>query len=256
MPQAVARIDDICEASDVILVARGDLGVEMDLTAVPLIQKEIVRAAHDAAKPCIVATQMLQSMIESPSPTRAEVSDVANAIMDGADCVMLSGETAVGKYPVGAVHILADIAVKTEDWRIKQGYMTPPPKKLRAVHHRTAALAHGAREIVADINAKLVFAWSQAGGSARYLSKYRLGVPIVAFSSDPAAVRRMALYRGVTPLEANIPGHYDDLPVLIDRIAAEKNLADPGDRILLCAGAPIGIVGVTNALSVHTIGKL
>jgi pyruvate kinase len=127
---------------------------------------------------------------------------------------------------------------------------------MQEVHNRTAALAHGARDVVADVNAKLVFVWSQAGGSARYLSKYRLGVPIVAFSSDPAAVRRMALYRGVTPLEAAIPRHYDDLPTHVDRIAAEYALAAPGDRVALLAGAPLGIVGVTNSLSVHTIGKV
>jgi pyruvate kinase len=256
MPQAVQNLDAIVEASDAVLVARGDLGVEMDLTAVPLIQKEIVHAAHDAAKPCIVATQMLQSMVDNPSPTRAEVSDVANAIMDGADGVMLSGETAVGKYPVGAVHVLADIAEKTEEYRIKKGMVTPPPRLMQVVHNRTSALAHGARDVVADTNARMVFVWSQAGGSARYLSKYRLGVPIVAFSSDLCAVRRMALYRGVTPIAAQIPAHYDDLPDLIDHIAAEQSLAQPGDRVVLLAGSPLGIIGVTNSLSVHTIGKL
>ena len=255
-PQAVEAIESIIEASDAVLVARGDLGVEMDLTTVPLIQKHIVHAAHDAGKPVIVATQMLQSMVDNPTPTRAEVSDVANAILDGADAVMLSGETAVGKYPVGAVHTLTEIAEKTEIYRHIHHLIPPPPKLLQRVHHRTAAIAHGARDVVDDINARILFVWSQAGGSARYLSKYRLDVRIVALSNDPAAVRRMALYHGVTPLLAEIPPHFDDLPVFIDRIAAEHKLASPGDRVVICAGAPLGIIGVTNSLSVHTLGKV
>ncbi len=256
MPQAVENLQSIVEVSDAVLVARGDLGVEMDLTAVPIIQKEIVAAAHEAGKPVIVATQMLQSMVDNPTPTRAEVSDVANAIFDGADAVMLSGETAVGKYPAGAVLVLTEIAQHTEEYIFRKGMQPPPPKLLQMVHHRTAAIAHGARAIVQDINAKLVVVWSQAGGSARYLSKNRFAVPIVALATDTAAVRRMALYYGIIPLQAEIPGHFDDLPLLVDRICAENQFAEPGDRVIIAAGAPLGIVGVTNSLSVHTVGKV
>jgi len=256
MPQAVRDLPAIIEASDAVLVARGDLGVEMDLTQVPIIQKEIVQASHEAGKPVIVATQMLQTMVDNPSPTRAEVSDVANAILDGADAVMLSGETAVGKYPVGAVHVLNEIAVHTEDYILRKGITTPAPKLLQMIHHRTAAVAHGARAIVQDINARLVVVWSQAGGSARYISKHRFGVPVVALSTDPGAVRRMALYYGIMPLQSDIPGHYDDLPLLVDNICADHKLAEPGDRVVIAAGAPLGIVGVTNSLSVHTVGKV
>ncbi len=256
MPEAVQNLAPIIEASDAVLVARGDLGVEMDLTSVPIIQKEIVAAANEAGKPVIVATQMLQSMVDNSSPTRAEVSDVANAILDGADAVMLSGETAVGKYPVGAVHVLNDIAAHTEEFAARNEIQPPPPKLLQMVHHRTAAIAHGARAVVQDINAKNVIVWSQAGGSARYLSKNRFPVPIIALSTDPAAVRRMALYFGVWPIQAEIPGHYDDLPLLVDRICAEHEFAAPGDRVVICAGAPLGIVGVTNSLSVHTVGRI
>ncbi len=255
MPEAVQNLAAIIEASDAILVARGDLGVEMDLTAVPIIQKEIVHQSHEAGKPVIVATQMLQTMVDNPSPTRAEVSDVANAIFDGADAVMLSGETAVGKYPVGAVHVLTEIAQHTEAYIKRKGISFPPPKLLQMIHHRTAAIAHGAKEVVQDINAKLVVVWSQAGGSARYLAKQRFGVPIIALSTDAASVRRMALYYGITPLQAEIPGHFDDLPLLVDRICAEHQIAEPGDRVVIAAGAPLGIVGVTNSLSVHTVGK-
>ena len=237
-------------------MARGDLGVEMELTQVPIIQKEIVRAAHEAGKPVIVATQMLQTMVEHSSPTRAEVSDVANAILDGADAVMLSGETAVGKYPVGAVMVLTEIAQHTEAYIDRTGAVQMAPKLLQMIHHRTAAIAHGARAVVEDINAKLVIVWSQAGGSARYISKNRFRVPVVALSTDPAAVRRMALYYGITPLQSTIPGHFDDLPLLVDQICAEHRLAEPGDRVVIAAGAPLGIVGVTNSLSVHTVGKV
>jgi pyruvate kinase len=255
MPEAVQNLAAIIEASDVVLVARGDLGVEMDLTAVPVIQKEIVHLSNEAGKPVIVATQMLQTMVDNPSPTRAEVSDVANAIFDGADAVMLSGETAVGKYPVGAVHVLTEIAQHTEAYIHRKGISFPSPKLLQKIHHRTAAIAHGAKEIVQDINAKLVVVWSQAGGSGRYLSKQRFEVPIVALSTDASAVRRMAMYYGVTPLQAEIPGHFDDLPLLVDRLCADHSLAEPGDRVIIAAGAPLGIVGVTNSLSVHTVGK-
>lgn len=254
MPQAIRDLPAIIEASDVVLVARGDLGVEMDLTQVPIIQKEIVLASQEAGKPVIVATQMLQTMVDNPSPTRAEVSDVANAILDGADAVMLSGETAVGKYPVGAVLVLTEIAKHTEDYTLRKGITPPPPKLLQMIHHRTAAIAHGAKAVVEDINARLVVVWSQAGGSARYISKHRFGVPVVALSTDPSAVRRMALYYGIIPLQATIPGHFDDLPLLVDEICETHKLAAPGERVLICAGAPLGIVGVTNSLSVHTVG--
>jgi pyruvate kinase len=255
MPEAVQNLAAIIEATDVVLVARGDLGVEMDLTAVPVIQKEIVHLSNEAGKPVIVATQMLQTMVDNPSPTRAEVSDVANAIFDGADAVMLSGETAVGKYPVGAVHVLTEIAQHTEAYIHKKGISFPPPKLLQRIHHRTAAIAHGAKEIVQDIDAKLVVVWSQAGGSGRYLSKQRFDVPVIALSTDAGSVRRMAMYYGVTPLQAEIPAHFDDLPVLVDKLLAEHGLAEVGDRVIIAAGAPLGTVGVTNSLSVHTVCK-
>jgi len=256
MPQAVKQLASIVEVSDAVLVARGDLGVEMELTEVPLIQKEIVQAAHEAGKPVIVATQMLQTMVENSSPTRAEVSDVANAIFDGADAVMLSGETAVGKYPVEAVQVLTQIAQKTEEYIERKGIRVQAPKLLQMVHHRTAAVAHGAKAVVEDIDAKLVVVWSQAGGSARYFSKHRFSVPVLGLSTDPAAVRRMALYYGIIPLQAMLPGHFDDLPLLVDEICADQQLAKTGERVVIAAGAPLGIIGVTNSLSVHTVGKV
>ena len=255
MPQAVEDIAAIVEVSDGVLVARGDMGVEMELTSVPFIQKGIISAAHEAGKPVIVATQMLQSMIENPTPTRAEVSDVANAILDGADAVMLSGETAVGKYPQEAVATLNDIARKTEQYIVSKSLVTRPPKLLQMSFHRTAAIAHGALAIAKDVNARIVVVWSQAGGSARYLSKNRFPVPILALSTDEAAVRRMALYFGVTPMRAEIPKHFDDLPAMVDDLLRRMGWAQTGDRVVIAAGAPLGTAGATNSLGVHTIGS-
>ena len=255
MPQAVDEIHNILQASDAVLVARGDMGVEMELTSVPLIQKNIVRAAHEAGKPVIVATQMLQSMVESPTPTRAEVSDVANAILDGADAVMLSGETAVGKYPVEAVRTMRDIADKTEDYIVRQDITTEPPRLLQMSYHRTAAVAHGALAIARDVNARLVVVWSQAGGSARYLSKNRFPMQIVALSTDQAAVRRMSMYYGVLPMRADIPRHFDDLPAMVDELLLSKGWVQSGDRVIIAAGSPLGTAGATNSLSVYTIGE-
>ncbi len=254
MPQAIDDLDAIIEASDVVLVARGDLGVEMDLTAVPLLQKKIVAACHEAGVPVIVATQMLQSMVDNASPTRAEVSDVANAILDGADAVMLSGETAVGKYPVGAVLVLQEIAAQTESYIIKQGLGFAAPKLLQMTHNRTAAIAHGAYNIAADVDARLVVVWSQAGGSARYMSKNRFNIPIIALSTDFAAVRRMAMFFGVRPVRADLPKHFDDLPAMVDELLTRYGWAQNGDRVVIAAGAPLGTAGVTNSLSVHTVG--
>ena len=255
MPQAVQEIHNILQASDAVLVARGDMGVEMELTSVPLIQKDIVRAAHEAGKPVIVATQMLQSMVESPTPTRAEVSDVANAILDGADAVMLSGETAVGKYPIEAVRTMRDIADKTEDYIVRQDITTEPPRLLQMSYHRTAAVAHGALAIARDVNARLVVVWSQAGGSARYLSKNRFPMQIVALSTDEAAVRRMSMYYGVLPMRADIPRHFDDLPAMVDELLLGKGWVQSGDRVIIAAGSPLGTAGATNSLSVYTIGE-
>ncbi len=253
MPQAVEDLPAILEVSDAVLVARGDLGVEMELTSVPLIQKDIVNAAHEAGKPVIVATQMLQSMVEKAVPTRAEVSDVANAIFDGADALMLSGETAVGKFPLEAVRILRRIANKTERYIVNKGIETVPPRLLQMNYHRTAALAHGALAIAKDSNARMVVVWSQAGGAARYLSKNRLPIPVVALSTDAAAVRRMSLYYGVTPLQAEIPKHFDDLPAMVDDLLCRLDWARTGDRVIIVAGAPLGAAGVANSLSMHTI---
>jgi pyruvate kinase len=265
-PQAVAEIDGILEASDGIMVARGDLGVEMDLAQVPVIQKRLITAAHEHGKQVIVATQMLQSMIESPVPTRAEVSDVANAIFDGADAVMLSGETAVGKYPLGAVEMMARVARETQGHlcettllgnHIDPGSVATRVQFKRQKHvtkYRTAALARAVTGIVVDLEAKLVVNWSEAGGGARFLSLNRLSVPILAFSSSKEALRKMSLLFGVAPCYLERPRSTEEFLTKVDYFVTETGFAVKGDATVVVKGDPIGTIGVTNEIRVHYVG--
>ncbi|MBL0927358.1 MAG: pyruvate kinase [Phycisphaerales bacterium] len=275
-PQAVRNIDPILSVSDAIMVARGDLGVEMDLAQVPTVQKKLIAAAHRRGKPAIVATQMLESMISSASPTRAEVSDVANAILDGADAVMLSGETAVGKYPILAVDAMRRVAIATEESLRERGdherrpaasdlpAPPPPPADLPtapapAERQILPALALGAWTIAQQVGAKLVVIWSQRGGGARYLSRHDFGVPILAFSSDPHAVRRMCLLFGVFPQllpGEQIPEHRSDFAKVVDRLILDHQWATPGDPVVFLAGKPLSKPGTTNTVSVRFVGDL
>lgn len=254
-PQALDDLEAITRQADAVMVARGDLGVEMELATVPVIQKQIIALAHDHGKPVIVATQMLQSMIEAPSPTRAEVSDVANAIYDGVDAVMLSGETAVGRYPVQAVSMMALIARTTnQDLSRSPHQATRPPRRLQESQYRTAALAHGVNVVVRDLGAKLMGIWSQKGGGARYLSKNRPLIPIIAASSDPAVLCRMSLFYGVIPVLMDRPQHLEDFAAQMDRLIRERGWGQEGDQVVLVAGEPIGTPGVTNTLLIRQLG--
>lgn len=256
-PQAIAELESILQASDAVMVARGDLGVEMDLAGVPVIQKKIIERAHDHGKPVIVATQMLQSMIESSSPTRAEVSDVANAIIDGSDAVMLSGETAVGKYPSASVHVMAHTAEVTEAYAAERwGQHRRPPRNPRESRYRTAALAHGVSVVVRDLAARYVVMWSELGGGARLLSQNRLTVPILAVSSNPHALARMSLLFGVVPLHMPRPKDAEAFVARIDELLQQQKWAEPGDPIVMAHGEPLGIPGVTNKIRIHHVGDL
>jgi pyruvate kinase len=251
-PQALDHLESIVGASDAILVARGDLGVEMDLAKVPLIQKRITHICRDFGKPVIVATQMLQSMIGSPVATRAEVSDVANAIMDLTDAVMLSGETAIGKYPIKAAQTIQQIAQVTEACLEQENKVRP---KTIATDELvlTVAMAHSVGQIVDDIDAKLVVVWSQSGASARFLSKTRIDVPILALSSDQRACQQMCLHYGVIPRCKPIPEDIREFTHVVEQLIISRNWAQVGDRIVLVAGQPLGAAGTTNAIMVHTI---
>ncbi len=249
-PQALERIEEIIDVADAIMVARGDLGVEMDLPAVPIAQKRIARLCQAAGKPCIIATQMLETMTHSAVPTRAEVSDVANAVLDHADAVMLSGETAVGEFPVRTVEMMNEIVKQIQDYH---DATTQPMAVSYTPSPTTAALARAVREVieVEDIAAVAVF--SANGTTARVLAKNRIPRQILGISTSLASVRRMCLYYGVESVLADAPEHTRDVLELASQRMIERNIAKKGDKIVVLSGRPIGESGSTNTLVVHTI---
>lgn len=252
-PQATEHIDAIIEAADAVLVARGDLGIEMDLARVPLVQKKITRLCQNAGKPVIIATQMLQSMVDSPAPTRAEVSDVANAIFDSADCVMLSAETAIGRYPEPAVRMIARVGEQTERFLAT----APQRTDVRSPTMRrvTTAVAHGANLLARELNSKLVAVWTETGNTARLLSKHRLDQPVVGLSPDESVCRRMAMYYGVLPVEMKRNSSVLAMLQEIDGMLLSRNLAARGDLIIVVAGTHLDEPGATNALLIHLVGQ-
>jgi pyruvate kinase len=252
--EAWREIDAIIDNSDGLMVARGDLGVEMDVAQVPIIQKELIRRCQTAGKPVIVATQMLQSMIEQSSPTRAEVSDVANAIFDGTDAVMLSGETSVGRFPAGVVLMMAHIAEQTETYLNSHDSPREPALKLKTMQ-LSAAVAKGVWHIVQDLKAALVVIWSQTGATARIFSKIRFPTPIIALSSDHRALRRMALHYGVIPQEMAPPVDMAALVQQVDDLVRRRALALDGSRIVIVAGSSLGTPSTLNGIIIHTVGE-
>ena len=203
-------------------------------------------------KPVIVATQMLQSMIDSPSPTRAEVSDVANAIMDFTDAVMLSGETAVGKYPLEAVKTIRKVAKVTEEYLDRDDVVYPKIETADDLQ-LTAAMVHSIAQITEDIEIKLVALWSESGATARLLSKARIDYPVLALSSNERICRQMCLHYGVIPRCRPIPADNEQFTKLVNSLTLERHWAEADDTILLVAGQPIGTAGATNAVIVHKI---
>ena len=255
MPEAVKNIDSIIEASDGIMVARGDLGVEMDLAQVPVIQKYLIARAKQLGKPVIVATQMLETMVESPSPTRAEASDVANAIFDGTDAVMLSAETAVGKHPELVVETM-DRIIRIVESRVRDLPMEHYKPDLIELPHRSAALAHGVWHMAKDLDSKVVAVWSQAGGMARYLSQNRFRAMIYAYSSSLIACRRMTVLHGVQPRLAEPPvsGRLRDWTDMVEADLLARGLVVHGDPVILIAGKPLGGTSAQDSLSILRVG--
>lgn len=256
-PQAVANIEAIVDAADAVMVARGDLGVEMELARVPIVQKQIIEVCNRYGKPCIVATQMLESMIESSSPTRAETTDVANAVLDGAGAVMLSAETATGRHPALVVETMCRIARAAEDHLATLSPRSNAPQALRDQRYRTAALAHGAWHIAHDIGAELIVCWSEHGGGARYLSQNDFAIPIIAYTTSIKAARRMALLRGVTPIRTQPPetGRLRDWNTTVDADLVSRGWAVSGTPIVIVAGKPLGVAKVTTNVAVHYVGQ-
>jgi pyruvate kinase len=256
MPQAITNLDAILKATDAVMVARGDLGVEMDVAQVPVIQKFILAKCNALGKPCIVATQMLETMIESATPTRAEASDVANAVLDGCDAVMLSGETAVGAHPDVVVETMQRIIKVTEARMDQILHSTGLPTDMKEYPFRSAALAKGVWHMAEELEAKAIVVWSQAGGMARYLSQYNFRVPIYGYTSSSIASHRMALYGGVTPIYTQPPntGTLSDWTDQVEQLIESEGITQPGDSVLLVAGKPLGALLAQSTVSILRMG--
>ncbi len=256
MPQAIVNLDSIIQATDAVMVARGDLGVEMDVAKVPVIQKHILAKCTALGKPCIVATQMLETMIESATPTRAEASDVANAVLDGCDAVMLSGETAVGAHPDLVVETMQRIIKVTEARMDEVTHSQGVPTGMKEYPFRSAALAKGIWHMAEELNAKAIVVWSQAGGMARYLSQHNFRVPIYAYTSSRMASQRMSLYGGVTPIFTPPPesGRLRDWTNQVENLINAEGITEQGDSILLVAGKPLGALLAQSTISVLRMG--
>jgi len=248
-PQAVDNLEAIIDAFDGIMVARGDLGVELPLEAVPIVQKHAVELSRRMAKPVIVATQMLESMISSPIPTRAETSDVANAVLDGADAVMLSGETSVGEYPVITVQTMARIVASTEE----HGLERIPPLGTRP-RTQGGAITLAAADVAEFVEAKFLCVFTESGDSVRRMARLRHSIPILAFSPKESTRRRMAMSWGVRSFLVENVTHTDAMFEQVDDILLGNDLAAPGDKVIVIAGSPPGIAGSTNDLRVHRVG--
>jgi pyruvate kinase len=248
-PQAVENLEGIVAAFDGIMVARGDLGVELPIEEVPLVQKRCITLAREAAKPVIVATQMLDSMITNSTPTRAEATDCANAVLDGADALMLSGETSVGEFAIASVQVMARIIERTEEAMLDQ---IPPLK--HNPRTKGGAITKAAAEVGAIVGAKFLVAFTQSGDSARRMARLRSPIPILALTPEIPVYNQLALSWGVEPLI--IPGveHTDEMVKQVDNLMLSSKWAAKGDPIMIVAGAPPGIPGSTNAMRVHIVG--
>ncbi|WP_029149912.1 pyruvate kinase [Microbacterium indicum] len=248
-PQAVEVLEEIVEAFDGIMVARGDLGVELPLEAVPIVQKQAIEIARRLAKPVIVATQMLESMISSPVPTRAETSDVANAVLDGADAVMLSGETSVGEYPVVTVQTMARIVESTEEHGLERiAPMTSRPRT------QGGAITLAAVDVADFVDAKALCIFTQTGDSARRMSRLRSSRPMIGFTTTEETRRRMQLTWGIRSALVEPVEHTDRMFVQVDEYLLANELARVGDKVVVISGSPPGIAGSTNDLRVHRVG--
>jgi pyruvate kinase len=248
-PQAVENLVSIVDAFDGIMVARGDLGVELPIEDVPLVQKRCIELARDAAKPVIVATQMLDSMIANSTPTRAEATDCANAVLDGADALMLSGETSVGAFAIEAVQTMARIIQRTEEGGLE---------RIRPLQHeprtKGGAITKAAVEVGTIVGAKFLVAFTQGGDSARRMSRLRSPIPILALTPDNGTYNRLSLTWGVEPMITPVVSHTDEMVKQVDGLLLESKRTTIGDNVIIVAGSPPGIPGSTNAMRVHRMG--
>ena len=249
-PEAVAEIEAVLDAFDGAMVARGDLGIEMPLESVPLVQKRVVHLARERAKPVIVATQMLESMIRHSRPTRAEASDVANAVLDGADALMLSGETSVGMFPTEAVSTMSRIIAAAEAESL--GSIAPLAARPGT---RQEALAAAAASVARDLDARALVAFTQSGSTARCLAAHRAGIPLLAFTPEPRVRSQLALVWGVETFVVPGAPHTDAMIAQVDQALLALGRAARGDVVVIVAGSPPGTSGSTNMLRVHRVGE-
>ncbi|GBC93285.1 Pyruvate kinase [bacterium HR15] len=258
---ALDDLEEIIEVSDGIMVARGDLGVQVDLAEVPALQKRIIRQCNARAKPVITATQMLESMIREGRPTRAEVTDVANAVLDGSDALMLSGETAVGAYPAQAVRWMARIAEHAEEELLLLNRLTHPAGQTGEVritdapHSTTEAVARAACLVAQMVDAKAILTPTTSGGTPRWVSHFRPAQPILALTDNERVWRRLALLWGVAPLKIPHVSSTDEMTVQALLAARQTRLVHRGDRVVLTAGVPVNVPGNTNMIQVLTIDR-
>ena len=247
-PQAVQALPEVLDAFDGLMVARGDLGVELPLEQVPMVQKRAIDLARDRARPVIVATQMLESMISAPRPTRAEVSDVANAVLDGADALMLSAETSVGQFPAEAVGTMARIIEAAE-----REWLHAEPSLTRVPTTTGGAIARAAAEVGAIVGARALVAFTISGETARRLARYRSPIPLLAFTPQPATRSQLALTWGVETFIVPPARHTDEMVRQVETALLDIGRCRKGDKVVIVAGSP-GTTGKTNALRVHRIG--
>lgn len=249
-PSAVEKLEAIMHASDAVMVARGDLGVEIGPEYVPILQRKIMNAARQHQKPVIVATEMLQSMVTASRPTRAEAGDVATAVLDGTDAVMLSQETATGKHPTVVVRMMSRIIHEAE----ASAYYQPPKSEVHGARANVAeAIARNACDIARDIGARFIVAFTESGNTARYASKHRPTVPIIAFSPNDMTGRRLSLLWGVIPFHIEVMRDADDMVQRASMFLLANGFVSPGDRIVVIFGAPVGVAGTTNSIRVTVV---
>lgn len=252
-PQALEDLPAILEESEGVMVARGDLGVELPPERVPILQKEIIEQANEKGRLVIVATQMLESMLHEPRPTRAEASDVANAVIDGADALMLSGETAIGEYPVEAAQMMVRIIEEAEKSG-RHGDVGGRPSVRHVAPTHAHAISHAAREIVRDMALKAIVAFTRSGFTARLISKDRPSVPILAATPNEAVRRRLSLFWGVTPVLCPFVEDTDGMIEAVERELVARGYLQPGDPVLIMGGMPVTTRGPTNFLKIHIVG--
>jgi len=246
--EGLQNVDEIIDVADGIMIARGDLGVEIPVQDVPIVQKQIIAKCNAVGKPVITATQMLDSMIRNPRPTRAEATDVANAIFDGTDAIMLSGETAAGQYPVEAVTMMASIAREADKAALNNVW-----QRQITVKSITEAISHATYSIASELNAKAIITATKSGYTARAVAKFRPKAPIIAAAHDDKVIRTLQLIRGVTPLKVNRTSSTDEMFHEALKGAVSSGMVKSGDLVIITAGVPVDVTGTTNLIRVNVV---